>query len=190
MTIKDFIEDFKAKKIQNTRVNENAVSEYIKKTLEVKTYIPFVEKRKIAEMIVDQYTDEIDGIKKHDSISAYVGFVCAMIAAHTNLTMSENPIADYDVLAESGLLSQIVAEFKQSYDECDIILKMALAMELEDNSVNVLVGKFLNGVLRRIDGFADGLKGVMYGLDLTQLLGADFNKEDLAKLSGLLDKIK
>lgn len=190
MLVNEFVQTFIEKKIVNNKINEHAVSDYLKKELEIKAYIPFVEKRKIAEMIVDQYTDEIDGIKKHDSISAYVGFVCAMIAAHTNLTLSENPIADYDVLAESGLLSKIVAEFKQSYDECDIILKMALAMELEDNNVNVLVGRFLNGVLKKIDGFADGLKGAMDGLDLTQLLGADFNKEDLAKLSGLLDKIK
>lgn len=188
MKILDFINGFKEKKVMNTQINPNAVSEYIKKELEVKTYIPFRTKREIAEMVVAQNTEWIDGIKRNDSINQYIGFVVAMLTAHTSLEFSDDPVADYDLLAESGLLPQIITEFKESYDEGDILLKMALAMELEDNNINVSVARFLDGILKRLDNVGEVLKGQLGNIDIKDILGANFNNEDLANLKGFLDK--
>jgi 5-formaminoimidazole-4-carboxamide-1-beta-D-ribofuranosyl 5'-monophosphate synthetase len=160
----------------------------LKEKLEIKTYLPFRTKREIAEMVVAQNTEWVDGVKKHDSINAYIGFVVAMIGAHTVLEFSSDPVSDYDLLAESGLLPQIIAEFKESYDETDIILKMALAMELEDNNINASVARFLDGILKKLDGVGDVLKGALGNLDLKEILGANFNSEDLANLKGFLDR--
>lgn len=190
MKIKEFIKDFTDKKISNSKINEHAVSDYLKKELEIKTYIPFRKKRKIAEMIVSQNTKEVDGIKKYDSIDGYVGLVVASIAAHTTLEFSSDPVEDYDLLAESGLLPQIIAEFKGSHDEIDILLKMALAMELEDNNINVLVGRFLNKMSGAFDGVFEVVKDKFGDFNLQNIFGVDFKEEDLAKLSGLLDKLK
>jgi hypothetical protein len=186
MTIREFIEKYKSSKVQNSKANPNAVSEYLRKELEIKTYIPFKTKRQIAEMIVAQYTKEVDGIKKHDSISAYVGFVAASIAVHTNLQFGEDPIEDYDLLAESGLLPQIIAGFQESYNETDILLKMALASELEDNNINVSVGHVLNKVSNALDVISNKIKD----LNLETLLGSDVKKENLAKLNSFLNIIK
>lgn len=188
MIISEFIDNFNNKKIVNTKINEHAVSDYLREVLEIKTYIPFREKRAVVEMVVAQNITEEDGIKRSDSINQYVSFVTAMITLHTNLEFSEDPVTDYDLLAESGLLSQIIAEFKTSYDECDILLKMALAMELEDNNINVLVGKFLNVVLQRIDGVGGFIKDKLGDLNLKDILGQDIKPEDMAKLQGLLDR--
>ena len=184
INVQNFIMDFKAKKVQNTKINEHAVSEHIKKTLEVKTYIPFMEKKSIAEMVVAQNTKEVNGVKKHDSISAYVSFVVAMLTSHTCLEFSENPVTDYDLLAESGLLPLIITEFKADYDDCEILLKMALASELEDNNIGMLVGKFLNGISFMLDFAKDKLASV----NMSDVLGANFKEEDLAKLSSFLNK--
>ena len=188
MKVNEFIENFKSKKVINTQIAPNAVSEYIKKELEIKTYLPFRTKREIAEMVVAQNTEWVDGVKKHDSINAYIGFVVAMIGAHTSLEFSSDPVEDYDLLAESGLLPQIIAEFKESYDECDILLKLALAMELEDNNINVSVARFLDSILKKLDDVGEVLKGAMGNLDLKEILGANFNSEDLASLKGFLDR--
>ena len=188
MKVQNFIDNFKSKKITNTKIAPDAVSEYLKKELEIKTYLPFRTKRQIVEMVVSQNTDWVDGIKKHDSINAYIGFVVAMISAHTSLQFSDDPVADYDLLAESGLLPQIIAEFKESYDECDVLLKMALAMELEDNNVNVLFGKFLNNILQRVDGVIEFAKNIFGNIDIKDALGKVFKGEDLAELKGFLDK--
>ena len=190
MKIIEFIDAYNAKSFMKTEQGAKEKSEYLKKELTIKTYIPFREKRKIAEMIVAQNTKEVDGIKKYDSIDGYVGLVVASIMAHTNLEFSTDPVADYDLLAECGLLPQIIAEFKSSHDEIDILLKMALASELEDNNINVLVGHFLDKILKKIDDFSDVLKDRFEDFDLNDVLGTDFNEEDLAKLSGFLDKIK
>ena len=188
MKISELIKDFTDKKICNSRINENAVANYLKQTLEIKTYIPFKDKRMIAEMIVAQNIKETNGIKKYDNIDGYIGFIVASVAAHTNIEWSEDPVADYDLLAESGLLPQIIAEFKSSHDEIDILLKMALAMELEDNNINVLVGKFLNNILVKFDGIGEVLKDTLGNVNLNDILGANFNDEDLAKLTGFLNK--
>jgi hypothetical protein len=186
-TVKQFIEEFQEKKIQNTKVKENAVSDYLKESLDIKTYLPFRLKRQIVETVVAQNTEWVDGVKRNDAINQYIGFVVAMIGAHTNLEFSDDPVADYDLLSESGLLPQIITEFSESYNECDILLKMALAMELEDNNINIQVGKLLNKLSTKLDDVGDIIKSIIEDFDLKDILG-DFKQEDLAKLKGFLNK--
>jgi hypothetical protein len=143
-----------------------------------------MEKRKIAETVVEQNIDVIDGVKKYNNIDAYIGFIMSSIVAHTNLECGENPIADYDSLAESGLLPQIVAEFQESHNEIDILLKMAVASELEDNQPGVIIGRFLDSVLKKLDGAAGVLNGFIGNLNLEDV----FSEENVAKIIGLLNK--
>ena len=143
-----------------------------------------MEKRKIADTVVEHNIDVVDGIKKYDAIGAYIGFVVASIMAHTELQFSSNPIDDYDLLAECGLLTQIVAMFQESHNEIDVLLKMASASELEDNNTNVLIGHFLDAVLKKIEGLSGALNGAFGNLDVEEL----FNNENVAKIVGLLNK--
>ncbi len=147
MIVKEFVEKFKSRNIINSKVNPNAISDYIQTTLELKTYVPFQEKRKIVEEIVKRNIVLIDGIKKNDNISQYIDFVIAMLKSHTNLEFSNEIAHDYDILSESGLLPTIINEFQSDYNECDILLKMALAAELEDNNLSAVLSKILhNGI--------------------------------------------
>lgn len=187
MNVKTFIEEFQAKRIQNTKVDNTIVGEYIKETLEVKEYIPFKTKRDVVEMIVDQNTYEIDGVLKNDPIAQYISFIAAMLSIHTNLEL-EDPIEAYDLLSESGLLMPVIDTFRNDYNDCDVLLKMALGAKLEDNNINIVVGKFLNGILEKLDVVVDGVKDAFGDLNLNDILGKNFNVEDLAKLSSFLDK--
>lgn len=188
MKIIDFVKDFKDKKIMNTHLKPDAVETYIKENVIVTTYLPFKAKRELAEIILDQCIENVDGIKKHDAIESYMRFVIGMIETHTDLTFSEDPVEDYDLLAEAGLLMPIIDMFKTDYDECNTVLKMALNAELEDNNINVFVGKFLNGILDKLDGVSDVIKDTVGSVDLNNILGGNFKEEDLAKLSSFLDK--
>lgn len=185
--VQSFIEKFKNDKVTNTKLAPNAIGDYLRKELDIKTYIPFRTKREIVEMVVAQNIEWVEGVKKIDAVNEYVSFVVAVISAHTNLEWSNDPVTDYDLLAESGLLPQIIAEFQESYSEFDIILKMVRASELEDNNVNVLVGKFLNGILERLDSVGEVLKNNLDDVNIKDILG-NFNQEDLAKLTGFLNK--
>ena len=177
MNIKTFVQEFKDKKIMNNKINEHAVSDFIKSKLEIKTYLPFQQKREIAQIIVDSNTEIIDGVKKNHPVDQYLSFVMAAITAHTDLESGDNPVEDYDLLAESGLLEAIIAEFQNSYNELDALTKMILASELEYNSVGNILGRFLDGVLKKLSGAEQMFKNV----------ASNFNEEDLAKLSGFLD---
>lgn len=188
MTIQEFIKDFQDKKVMNTKINENAISDYLKKELEIKTYLPFRMKRTLVETVVSQNVEWVDGVKKIDSINEYVGFIVAVLSAHTTLEFGDDPVADYDLLAESGLLTQIIAEFQESYSECDILLKLARASELEDNTLNAIVARFTDGILKRIDGVGEVFKNTLGNIDIKDILGDQFKEEDLAKLKGFLDK--
>ena len=189
ISVQNFVSEYLDKKIKNTQVKPDAIGDFIREKLEIKEYLPFRDKRTIAETLVEQYVQEIDGVKKYDSISAYVGFVVSTLIAHTNLEFGEDVIADYDLLAASGLLPLIVAEFKQSYDECDVLLKMAVADAMADNNLNVIVGKFLNGILAKLDGFGEIIKDFAENTDLSKLLGVNIKEEDVAKILGFVDKL-
>lgn len=190
MKINEFIENYKAKRFMVTKQGVDERSEWLRKELSIKNYIPFKEKRQIAETIVAHNIKEVDGIKKYDDIGSYVSLVVSSIMAHTNLEFGDDPIVDYDLLAENGLLTQIIAEFQGSHEEIGILLKMAIASELEDNNVNALVGRFLNKVSGMLDIIVEVAKDKFESFDLNDVLGADFKKEDLAQLMGFLDKLK
>ena len=189
MKVNQFIDDMKKKKIQATAINPNAVSDYIRKTLEIKEYIPFEDKKKIAEMIIKTNMTEENGIKKINSAGQFVSFITAMLVIHTNLEIdAENPIEDYDLICEAGLLEPIVAEFQKDYSECEVILKMTAADELADNNLSSVVAKFLGGISDMIGGFGNKLGGIVENIDIGSLLGGKFDTNDLAKLKGFLDK--
>ena len=190
MVIREFCESYKAKNFMNTKQGVEERIEWIKKELEIKEYIPFKDKRKIAEMVVVENIKDVDGVKKYDSIDGYIALIVASIIAHTNLEFSANPVEDYDLLAESGLLPQIIAQFQSSHDEIDLLRKMVLDMEMEDNNTNALVGRFLNKISGVLDGVLEVAKNKFGDFDLKNVFGADIKEEDLTKLIGLLDKIK
>ena len=180
MLIQEFIEKYKAKTFMNTQQGLVEKAEWIRKEIEVKQYIPFMEKRQIANIIVTQNMDVIDGVKKYNTVDAYIGFIMSSITAHTNLECSANPISDYDLLAESGLLYQIVAEFQESHNEIDILTKMMVASELEDNQPGVIIGKFLDSILKKLDGAANTLQS----MNLKDIL----SEKNMAKIIGFLNK--
>lgn len=190
MKVVDFLKSFMESKVQNTQLRPNAVSEYIEEKLEIKTYIPFREKRAIVEKIVANNIEWVDGIKKYDNINSYMSFVVAMLSAHTNIEFSEDPVADYDLLSEYGLLPIIIEEFRTSYDECDSLFKMVLTSELEDNNINAIVGRFLNNILNKLDSVGEIFKGQLDNFDINSIFGESFKQEDLARLSSFLDTMK
>ena len=185
MKITDFIQELNEAGVHNTQLKPNAIGEYIEKKLNVKAYIPFDMKRTLAEMIVDVNTEEVDGIWKHDSINAYLSFIVAMVQSHTDLEF-DDPIADYDALAENGLLVPIIELFRTDYNECDVVLKMALAAKLEENNVSAVVGRFLNGISKKLDGVGEVIKSVVGNVNIQDVL-SKFKEEDLTKLTGLLN---
>lgn len=188
MKIKEFVQEFKDRKIQNTKINEHAVEDFLREKLNIVEYIPFTTKIDIINNIISAIVKEVDGIKKVNNIAQYMAFIKAMLSSHTSLEF-EDMFEDYDELNQCGLIEPIVALFQKDFTECETLLKMAVANELEDNNLNMIIGKFLNGILAQIDGFGEKIKSLTKDFDLSKLLGANMKEEDIAKILGLVDKL-
>ena len=188
ISVKTLVQEFKDKKIQNNKVTPNGINDFLDSKLEVTPYISFKDKREIAEMVVSQNTTAEYNVKKIDSASEFVGFIVATLIAHTNLSFGQNAFEDYDVLSESGLLEHIIATFKKDFDECNVVLQMVRNDMLADNNLSVVVAKFLDGVLDKLDDFGDTIKDVVEKIDLDKLIGLGLNENEMAKVKSLLNK--
>lgn len=189
ITVKDFCEEFKNKKIQNNKITPTGIEDFITEKLEITPYISFDDKRRIAKMVIETNTTEEYGIKKIDSVGQFVSFVIAMIAAHTSLQFNtENPTGDYDLLSACGVLEHILAQFQKDYAECEVILKMTNADVLADNHLSFVVAEFLDGILDKLDGVGDTIKSVVEKIDLNKITNLGLNENEIAKVKSLLNK--
>lgn len=189
ITVKDFCEEFKNKKIQNSKITPTGIEDFIAEKLEITPYISFNDKRRIAKMVIETNTTEEYGIKKIDSVGQFISFVIAMIAAHTSLQFNtDNPTGDYDLLSECGVLEHILAQFQKDYAECEVILKMINADVLADNRLSFVVAEFLDGILDKLDGVGDTIKGVVEKIDLDKITNFGLNENEIAKVKSLLNK--
>ena len=188
MKVNEFIENFKAKKIMNTQIAPNAVSEYIKKELEVKDYVPFAEKRELCKKVLDACnTKETSGLIKVDSVSRYIIFTISILSTYTNLEFSSGDdqefdlLDEYDMLCQSGLLNAILDVIGEEYATCNNILNMMMAdIEANNNTVENVVATVLGGLGDSVDGFIDILAAKVEEMNL------DLNQIDIDKYKELI----
>ena len=187
MTVKNFIDGFKAKNVINTYNNPNAVSEYIKKTIEVKDYIPFIEKQSIAQIVLKSCARINEGVVSVDSVQKYMIFTITVLSTYTNLQFEGNEIDldAYDMLCscqvgEGTLLDAIIKTFEKEYSRCNDILNMMTADLLAENNIEKQIGKFLSSVTTKIDNLGNTLND----------FSKDINQLDINKVADIMSKIK
>ena len=178
MKIIDFINEFKAKKIMNTQIKPNAIGEYLKKELEVRDYVPFVEKQSIAQIVLESCANIKDSVIAIDSIQKYIIFTVTILSTYTNLEFNgdESDLDSYDALCsyqigEGTLLDEIVKTFEKEYVRCNDILNMMTADLMAENNIEKQVGKFLFGISEKINDLGDSLIDKLgdFNIDLNQL---------------------
>jgi hypothetical protein len=189
MLVKEFIENFKSKKVMNTQITPNAVGEYIKKELEVQSYIPFAEKRELCERVLNACNTRSDGgLVKVDSVSRYIIFTLSIITKYTNIEFSSGEDAEfdsldeYDMLCENHLLNPILEVIGEEYAACNNMLNMMMAdIEANNNTVEAVIEHNLSKITDSIDDFIEVLAEKVEELDL------DLNQIDIDKYKGLID---
>lgn len=158
----------------------------LKKELEVKEYLSIKDKKRLVGDIVNQCLLYDDGIFKFDDIEKYVCFTMNVIAAYTNIELSDDIEEDYDILCQSKLLNTVINTFKSEYDEVNILLQMKCEYILNDNNVEVQIGKFLNGTLDKIDDIGKVLANKIDSFDVNNAI----RQLDLTKLFSLINTYK
>ena len=143
--------------------------ELLSKTLEVKKYIGIKEKRALIDDIINDCILYEDGIYKFDDIDKYIAFTMKTIAAYTNLELSDDIENDYDALCEAKLLNAIIETFNGEYENVNLLLQMKCEYILNGNTMEAQFGKFLTGVLDKVDILADALSSKIANFDLKNL---------------------
>lgn len=122
MDIISFVDGYKK------MATEGMKNDYLRENLKVVDYLPIIEKDKISDRIANISTYEYekykdgngkDVIKRTGNIKVnttlqYLLFCRAVIENYTNLTVkSEDFFAEYDALKSSGLLEQMIVNYKE-----------------------------------------------------------------------------
>lgn len=190
--VKNFIETFQKKGIRNTPTVTDIVSNYIKETLEVKTYLPFAEKRELCAKVLNTCNtiDRNSGLVKVDSVSRYIVFTIAVISAYTNLEFSSGEDAEfdsldeYDMLCQSGLLNPILEVIGAEYVACNDILNMMMSdVVANNNTIENVLGTASKKLLGMVDELVEVLREKMEDMEL------DFDQIDIEKYAGLMEKL-
>lgn len=190
-TVKEFVEAYKAKNFMNTQKGIEDRIEWIKHNLIIREYVPFDEKRAIAQTVLASCSTINDGVVSIDSINKYMLFTMAMLSTYTDLYSDENiTISEaYDSLCmckvgDYTMLDAIIKTFEVEYSRCNDILNMMTADILSENNVEKQVGKFLSKLSDKINKLGDGVINKLgdFNMDLSQL--------DIDRLMDMINKIK
>lgn len=191
MKILEFVEKFNNDKVANTPIKPNAVSDYIKKELKVKDYVPFVEKQSIAQIVLESCANIKDGVVAIDSIQKYIIFTITVLSTYTLLEFegNNNDLDSYDALCsyqigDVTLLDEIVKTFEKEYVRCNDILNMMTADLLAENNFEKQIGRFLTKISDKVDILGDSIIDKIGNFDM------DFDQLNIDKITNLMSKIK
>lgn len=164
---------------KNKMLKDAQLMEFLTNTLEVKKYLSIKEKRALIDDIISFCIIYDDGVYKFDEIDKYVIFTMKTISAYTNLELSADIEDDYDALCRANLLNVVIETFSGEYDNVNLLLQMKCDYILSGNTLEAQFGKFLTGIMDKIDGFASVLSSKFADFDINNL---PVSKEDLSRL--------
>ena len=189
MKVQNFIDDFKSSKVVNSQIKPNAVGEYVKKTLEVKDYVPFAEKRELCAQVLNACNTKDDsGLIKVDSVSRYIIFTLSIISKYTNLEFSSgedeiDSLDEYDMLCQANLLNPILDVIGAEYTTCNNMLNMMMEdIMTNNNTIENVVGAVLGKLGDSIDDFITVIS------DKVESMNLDLNQIDIDKYKGLIEQ--
>lgn len=172
---------------KNKMLKADQLQQLIAKTIEVKTYLGIKEKRALVDGIINDCILYEDGVYKFDDIDKYITFTMKTIEAYTNLELSDDIENDYDELCRAKLLNIVIETFNGEYENVNLLLQMKCEYILSGNTMEAQFGKFLTGILDKVDVLVDALSSKIGDFDLKNL---PVNMDDLSKLMEFVNSQK
>ncbi len=150
----------------------------IEELLEVKSYLPLVEKQLIVNKIIDSciIVDE-NGLSKIDFFYKYLTTQISLIVNYTSLEFSENIIEDFDYLAEYIGIEWIIDKISP--------IEVCIIQELVDDELDQVVkmNNSIEGILAKgINKITEKLPSDKQLKSLSKSLVKDLNKFDWDKV--------
>lgn len=188
MKINEFVQKVSENKAKlYNKADKNALQNFIKQTLNIKSYISIKEKKQLVEDIISETVMYENGLLKFNGIDQYITYVMKCIEAYTNLELSDDIEDDYDELSKTGLLEPITSVFAEEYKAVLTLLQMQCDYILMDNSISSKVGVFLTSVSSTIDKLANSLSNSVENFDISKL---NIDKKDIEKITEFLQAVR
>ena len=153
----------------------------LEKELEIKKYIPVMEKKAFVMDVIAACTDDIDDFIAVDRFNMDIYFDMNMIKAYTNLEIAsdmDEMIEQYDILCEYGLLNEVIELFDNEYVATCSILEGQLEELLIQNSMEAQIVKITNKINKVI--------GALGSIDINSLLPNGIDAEMITKIGKML----
>lgn len=182
MKINEFMNEYKK--------NSKSPTFNVAKLLNVKTYVPVLRKRQLAELVYKNSISIENGLVKVDSLTKYLIFSMLMISEYTDLefTVDENgsataeAIAEYDAICEAGLVDVVIGCFATDYARANEILNYVFKDNLAvTNTVEAVVGNLADGAKKSLDGLVESLKTKIDNFDM------DLSNVDLSQFESIIN---
>lgn len=128
------------------------------KELEVKKYIPVIDKKKFVMDIIAECTDDVDNFIAVDRFKMNIYFDMRILATYTNLEIAtdfDEMVVQYDALCENGVLNEIIKLFENDYSAMYAVLEDELDELLVQNSIDAQVVRIANKVNDMLDMLSD-----------------------------------
>lgn len=170
---------------KNKMLKADQMQSILAKELDVKKYLSIKDKKALVEEIVNECILYSDGIFKFNDIDKYICFTMKTIAAYTNLELSDDIEKDYDALCEAGLLNSVIDTFAGEYENIGMLLQMKCDYILSANSMESQTGRFLDGLLEKVDMLVSVMSDKVENFDMSQL---PVSNEDLTKLLSFINR--
>lgn len=184
MKINEFVQKVSENKAKlYNKADKNALQNFIKQTLNIKSYISIIEKQRLAMRVLDACTFEENGVIKTDSFQKYFLFTIGALKMYTNLEFNEegNIYEEYDELCGSGLLDAILDTFQEDYGRANAVLNMLYADMIENNnSVSNLIGAAMSKLSASADELIHSISEKISDMN------TNISNEDIAKLQSFL----
>ena len=163
MKTTDFIK-YMEKNVNGT-MKEKQILALVQKQLEVKKYISIKEKKDLVDKIIEKCIYYENGTFRIDAIDSYIYFVMLTIDTYTNLEIDD--VEDcYDALSESQTMPLIIAALGQEFQDVQTFLNMKRSEILENNSIEMQLGKLFEGVLDVVGDAGKALTNMIDDLNI------------------------
>lgn len=192
MKIKDFVKGY------TNLSNKNLEDRYIKEKLEIKSYLPFLQKDAIATVVAERTTykyepytkdDGTVGQKKTDvirvnSTAQYLLFCRVVIENYTNLEVeTAGFFEEYDLLVESGLLAKLMFDTDERPSLIPINEIGEIRRLIDDKQKDILFNKteihnYVNSLVERFGDIIDVLSKPIMEKVTEQMTKSDSNSEN------------
>lgn len=164
MTVKQFAEKY-------SKCTSDAVKAGMLSTASVKHYLPITEKRDLIENTLHFDLLNFDNsFVTFNSIDKMVTFMGSIIAGYTDFER-EDPYEDFDVLMETGLMSNIIAEIGSDVDAYRDLFEMRLNDYIRDNnSLEAITANKLGEVVTPVKSILESIDGIINDLTFEEVM--------------------